>query len=58
MNIPKNRQLGETFEWWPGFTKPNLPTYLRKFKPFYEILTMKMLNKRGKTVFYPAGKAE
>ena len=22
---PENIQIGEYFEWWPGFTKPNLP---------------------------------
>jgi len=33
-------------------------TFLRKFKPFFEILTMKTLNRREKTAFYPAGKAE
>ena len=22
---PENRQIGEYFEGWPGFTKPNLP---------------------------------
>ena len=32
--------------------------FLKNFKPFFVLWTMQMLNRRGKTAFYPAGKAE